>query len=480
MGKGCSRVRDGNADAPRAARIICRLLPLEYARPRDLAVYMPVTYRKVLLFWLPLAFAWLLMTLEGPIIQSVISRKPDSETQLAAFGLVFSLSVLLETPIIMLLATSNALSRDRQSFRLLWRFMLALNLFVSSVALAVAFTPLLDVYFGRLLQVPPHLIEAARPAMRIMALWGAFIGYRRFHQGVIIRFGNTRYVGYGTVVRLIFSAGVAFSLGAVTQVAGAVIGGIALMLAVIAEALYTHYVSRPDVKRLLATSIAAGKRALTYRQALRFHLPLAVTSIVTFLVNPAIERGLASMPDAARSLAAWPVIVSIMLVMRAGGMAYQEVVISLNDSEGNHRILRRFTLGLGFALSLIMLLFSFSPLISLYSGFLLGVPESLRGLVIMGAQAACLLPLLTTLHSYFRALLMLGGNTAAIYQAIVLGFVLTTAIVWGGISAGLHGIFAASLGLTCGQLLELALLALAHRRGKSALRLHWQSAIAPT
>ena len=87
-----------------------------------------MTYRKVLFFWLPLAFAWLLMTVEGPWIQAVISRKPDSETQLAAFGLLFSLSILIETPVIMLLATSSALSRDRQSFRVLWRFMMAINL----------------------------------------------------------------------------------------------------------------------------------------------------------------------------------------------------------------------------------------------------------------------------------------------------------------------------------------------------------------
>ena len=90
-----------------------------------------MNYRKVLVFWLPLALSWLLMTFEGLWIQGVIGRKPDAETQLAAFGLMFSLSVLIETPVIMLLATSNALSRDRQSFRTLWRFMMAVNIFVN-------------------------------------------------------------------------------------------------------------------------------------------------------------------------------------------------------------------------------------------------------------------------------------------------------------------------------------------------------------
>ncbi len=439
-----------------------------------------MTYRKVLIFWIPLALAWLLMTLEGTVIQSVISRKPDAETQLAAFGLMFSLSILLETPIIMLLATSNALSRDRQSFRLLWRFMLGLNMFIAALALLMAFTPLLDFYLGALLNIPSHIIDATRPGMKIVTLWGAVIGYRRFHQGVIIRFGNTRYVGYGTLIRVLVSGCVAVSLGAITNIAGTEIGALALICSVFAEALYTHRVSRPDVKRLLETPRPEHRPPLTYSQAARFHLPLAVTSLITMLVHPAIERGLASMPDATESLAAWPLILSIMMMMRAGGLAYQEVVISLDDSEQRHRILRNFTIRLGLCLSLLMLLFATTPLIQLYLGVVLGVTADLHALVIAGAQAAFLLPLLTTLHSYFRALLMLSNRTAAIYQAISLGFALTAIIVWGGIALGLHGILAASLGLTLGQAFELSYLYLSYRRGKAALRLHWQNAVAPT
>lgn len=439
-----------------------------------------VTYRKLLRFWLPLALAWLLMSVESAWIQGVISRKPDAEAQLAAFGLMFTLSVLIETPIIMLLATSNALSRDRQSFRLLWRFMMGINVMIATIALLMAFTPLLDFYLGNLLGVPAHIIDATRPGMRIMFLWGGVIGYRRFHQGIIIRSGNTRFIGYGTIIRVFISGSVAIFLGALTNIAGIEVGAIALVLAVIAEAGYIFRVSRGDVRRLLDTPRSLTKSPLTYGQATRFHLPLAVTSLITMLVNPAIERGLASMPDAVQSLAAWPIILSIVWFMRAGGMAYQEVVISLDDNEQNHRLLRSFTLRLGSCLSLIMLLFASTPLIRLHLGVILGVPTDLQILVVAGVQAAFMLPLLTTLHSYFRALLMLCNRTAAIYQAISLGFVLTAAIVWGGIALGLHGIVAASLGLTLGHAFELAYLVLSYWRVKTELRLHWKSAIAPT
>ncbi|MYD10172.1 MAG: hypothetical protein F4X02_09025 [Chloroflexi bacterium] len=437
-----------------------------------------MTYRKILLFWFPLALAWLMMALEAPWVQGVISRKPDSETQLAAFGLVFSLSILIETPIIMLLATSNALARDRQSYQRLWRFMLAINLCVGGIAVLMAFTPLLDLYLGSVLNIPAHIIEAARPGMKIMICWGAFIGYRRFHQGIVIRFGNTHYVGIGTAIRVLVSGSVAVALGAITNIAGAQIGALALAISVLAETAYTHIISRPDVRRLLDTPRQASLPDLTYRQVLRFHIPLAITSLVSFLIYPAIERGLANTPDAVQSLAAWPVLMSIMFATRAGGMAYQEVVISLDNSERNHRLLRNFTLRLGFALSSFMLVFAFTPLISIYVGGVLGVPEALRELVELGAQAAILVPLLTTLQSYFRALLMLSQRTATIYQAISLGFVTTALTVWGGIALDMPGIMAAALGLTLGQLLELGILYFAYRRRKADLRLHWQSAVA--
>ncbi len=439
-----------------------------------------MNYRKVLVFWLPLALSWLLMTFEGLWIQGVIGRKPDAETQLAAFGLMFSLSVLIETPVIMLLATSNALSRDRQSFRVLWRFMMGVNIFVTALAILMAFTPLLDFYLGSLLNVPGHIIEATRPGMKIMILWGAFIGYRRFHQGIIIRQGKTRYVAYGTVLRALVSGGVAIALGAITTIAGAVVGAIALILAMAAETLYTYIVSRPDVKRLLAKPLDPAGHRLTQLDALRFHLPLAATSVITILASPVIERGLASMPDAAQSLAAWPVIFTIMLITRSGGMAYQEVVISLNESEADHRVLRNFTIRLGLALSLIMTLFAFTPAILFYLDAILQAPRHLQGLVLLGAQAGILLPLLTTLQSYLRALLMLSRRTGAIYAAIVIGFALTAATIWGGIGLGLHGILAASLGLTIGMTVELLYLYFSYRRGRAALRLHWQSTVAPS
>ena len=181
-----------------------------------------MTYRKVLVFWLPLFFAWLLMTFEGAWIQGVISRKPDSETQLAAFGLLFSLSILIETPVIMLLATSSALSRDQQSSR--------------SVAVHDGDRPYRHdrrrpdgIYAaarslpGRPLDNPAAYHRSDPPRYANHAPLERLDRLPSLSSRIIIRFGKTRYVGYGTIVRVCFSCGVSLGLGVVTQLAGSVV-----------------------------------------------------------------------------------------------------------------------------------------------------------------------------------------------------------------------------------------------------------------
>jgi hypothetical protein len=430
--------------------------------------------RTLFYFWLPLAISWILMTIEGPWVQGVISRKPDAETQLAAFGLVMSLAITIEAPIIMLLATSNALCRDGQSYRLLWRYMMIANALLTIVAALMAFTPLLDLWLGDVLGVPQDIIDATRPAMAIMILWSAFIGHRRFHQGILITYKHTRVVGQGTLVRMVVSAGITIALGIASDLSGAVIGAYALIFAVFAEMVFIYRKSKPDLDRLLQKPRPAGLPPMTYGTAMRFHIPLALTSLMGLLVRPVIEKGLAGTPNAESALAAWAVIFAILLLMRAGGLSWQEVVITLSKGEDDMRALRRFTWRLGLATSVFLAVAAWTPLIDVYIGTLLDVPESIRSLVINGSRVAFLIPLLTTLQSYLRAVLMRSGHTTPIYQGMLLGLVVTAGSMWLGVEVGVDGIFMASAALTLGTLVEMLFLYMVYRGSHERLTRTWQ------
>lgn len=435
-----------------------------------------VKLRTIFWFWVPLAFSWLLMTFEGPWIQGVISRKADPELQLAAFGLVMSLSITIEAPVIMFLAVGSALTRDRQSYRVLWWYMMAVNVLVTVVAALMAFTPLLDLYLGGLLGIPQNIIDATRPGMVIMIFWSAFIGYRRFHQGLLIRNGRTNTIGTGTIIRIVASAGVAFGLGAWSDLPGAVIGGYSLMAAVLVEMIYVHIIVKPDVEAL-PDKRKKPEDNLTFLKILRFHLPLAVTSLMTLLIRPVLESGIANSSEAEQGLAAFPVIFSILLVMRSGGLAWQEVVIALSTSEREVFSLRRFTWFLSLGMSGFMTIFALTPLIDVYVGTILDVPEALHPLIVAGTIFAAAVPFITAWQSYFRALLMRIDNTAPIYQGMIVGFVFTVGVLWGGLQIGLPAIPVASAALSVGIAIELLYLWRAFAAKQTELQHVWEETL---
>jgi hypothetical protein len=73
------------------------------------------------------------MTAEQPLISAVVARLAQPEINLAAWGVVFSLSIIIQSPSAMLLAASTALSRDETSYRKLHRFMLGIGLLLTAI-----------------------------------------------------------------------------------------------------------------------------------------------------------------------------------------------------------------------------------------------------------------------------------------------------------------------------------------------------------
>ncbi|MBT6102849.1 MAG: hypothetical protein HOH62_03005, partial [Verrucomicrobia bacterium] len=154
--------------------------------------------------WFPLALSWLMMGIELPLLSAVVARLANPEINLGAYGgVVFPLSLLIEAPIIMLLTASTKLSRDLASYKKLWRFMMIAGGGLSALHLFVAVTPVFDWLVGGLLGVEGDILQASRLGMIIMTPWTWAIAHRRFNQGVLIRFGHSRAVTWGTLTRLV-------------------------------------------------------------------------------------------------------------------------------------------------------------------------------------------------------------------------------------------------------------------------------------
>lgn len=404
--------------------------------------------------------------MEGPALQAAVGRLADAQLNLAAWGLTISLSLLVESPVIMLLGTSIALCRSRQAYDALRRYMLVLCLGCTVLAAALAFTPLYGLVTRAIMGQPENISLAARPALGIMLLWTAAIGYRRFLQGILVRAAQTVRVSWGTAVRLSSLLVAAVLLVRVRLVPGVQVAAIAIMVGVISEAIATRLFAS-DAVRAIAPA-AEGTAPLTQRDILRFHAPLAATTLLTLLAPPLTSLALARLPNAERTLAAWPVAFSVMLVIRGGALALQEIAVACGHDPGARAPLARFTWIVGLVSSVAAVVLAFTPVLDLYIKTALRVPENLHADVGRAIGLSSLMPLLTAWSSWIRGLLMADGATPAVYAGM--GVALATQVVLLIISVllGLDGIDTAAGALTGAAIAECVYLRARLRRRSSA------------
>ncbi|MBK7915113.1 MAG: hypothetical protein IPJ94_02430 [Chloroflexi bacterium] len=412
--------------------------------------------RNIFWFWLPLFASWLLMTAEGPIISASINRLPNEVIMLAAFGIVNSLSVTIESPIINLLATSTALVKDRHSYLLVRRFTIQWALALTAVAAIVAFTPVFDWIVTGLLDTPPEVAQWVRPGMQIMTLWSAAIAWRRFLQGVMIHFGETRKVAWGTAVRLLASGGTAVSLTLFSGWPGVIIAGTSLMAGVTAEALYATLAVRPLQKKYLAldSPIAPGT-PLTSRELFWFHLPLASTSLLILLAQPMVTFSLARLDQPVASLAAWPVVFQIMLMARAAALALPEAVIALSERPDAFQPLRRFSLNLALIMTGLMALFILTPLAAFYIYVVQDMTAVVGALTESSLIYFLLFPALATFISWLRGLLINRRATKAVNVGMAINLAITASVLTIGLLARLPGLPTAAVALNAAAVGEI-------------------------
>jgi hypothetical protein len=416
----------------------------------------PISQGRIARFWLPLALTWLMMALEGPFLAAVIARLAEAKVNLAAWGVAYALALLVEAPVIMMMSASTALARDRRSFQKLRRFARALNVFVTLAMGLLLLPPVFDLLALRLIGLPEPVARLTHLATLVLLPWPGAIGYRRFHQGLLISHDLTRRVAYGTVVRLAAMAATALALFVLSSLPGAVVGAAALSVGVVLEAVAARVMADPVVRALRAgpRTPAAGREVLGYGAIVRFYLPLAATSLLALGLQPLVTFFVGRSRGALESLAVLPVIGALAFLFRALGLAYQEVAIALMGTAGENRAaLRRFAATLGLAASGALALIAWTPLAELWYRDVSGLTPSLTAVAIVPTRILVPLPALAVWLSFQRAQLVLDRRTGWVTGATGLE-VATTALVLalGILVLDLFGALAAAAALALGRL----------------------------
>lgn len=414
-----------------------------------------IQLREIFKIWWPLAASWMLMGLELPALSAVVARLQNPDINLAAYGgVVFPLALIIEAPIIMLLAASTALSKDWPSYTYVRKFMMWAGALLTALHMAIAFTPLYDFVVGTLISAPEEIIEPARIGLMIMTPWTWSIAYRRFNQGVLIRFGHSNAVGIGSVIRLIADAIVLIIGYIIGDIPGIIVATAAVSSGVISEAVYIGFRVRPVLLNELMGESHVNP-ALDFPTFINFYVPLALTSLLLLAVQPIGSAALSRMPRSIESLAIWPVVSGLVFLLRSMGVAYNEVVVAVVDRPNTLESLRRFTLILTIFLTAIMLMFTVTPLAGIWFRDISALRPELALIAKRSMWFALFLPALSTLQSHFQGLIVNSKKTRAVTESIVIFLIIIMIVLIIGIQTQEYmGIYVGLLALAVGMVFQ--------------------------
>jgi hypothetical protein len=410
------------------------------------------------------------MSIELPIINAVVARLANWDINMAAYGgIIYPLALIIEAPIINLLAASTALSRDWDSYLRLRKIMMWMGGALTVLHALIAFTPLYDFIVNVILHSPAEVVEPGRIGLMFMLPWSFSIGFRRFQQGAMIRHGRAGMVGQTTLIRLLVVSAVLAAGYFLKTIPGATLAGVAQGLGVAAEAIFAGIMIRklyPEIKRAPKVEMT-----LTVRRFTKFYIPLALTSFIHLLWQPFISAAISRMPNPINSLAVWSVMTGLFFIFRSPGMAFNEAVVALLGEKNAFKVLRKFGYLAAMGAFAIALVFVLTPL----SQFWLSVIANLEVEMVTEAQVALSLGLpltfLTVLLCFLQGIIVNEEKTGAIAEAVVtflaaMGVILAIGIV----TQAFKGVYVAATSFTVAHVAQIIWLLIRSRKQRKLLR----------
>ncbi len=393
------------------------------------------------------------MTLGDMLRPIALSRLPHTELALAAIGVVKSVAIFLESPIIMILHASTALSANKSSHRALWSFTLLFCGLLTSTFLVLCFQPIYHWLFIDIFGVSQEIAELARFPFFLMIPWPALIAVRRFHQGLLVRDRRERAMAQAGMIRLLFTIGI-LGLGTKCELEGTTVAALSLIGAVAIEALVVIYFSlRAKIRLAEATT---SKLPNSLASVARYYAPLGSTSMIVWGARALILGVIARAPDGVFGIAVWTAAMGFVLPIANATRMMQQIVIS--STNVHRQTLLRFTLliGTGCSAPLLVLGFSESGLVLLRA--LLGDNPNLSIASLLVIKLCFVLPLLTALQNSYQGFLILSGNHWWINAATLINVVVSLGSTMTFIKSGMSGEASAAIATIIGLFVEVGLL----------------------
>jgi hypothetical protein len=392
-----------------------------------------------------------MMAFEGPFLTSVIARLPYPEYNLAAYGVAYSIALIVESPVIMMLSASTALVENRNTFLKLRNFVYSVNLALAALMVIIIIPPVFNFLASDLLKLPHRVIHLTHMAVAILIPWAPSIGYRRFYQGILIRNNMTRKVVLGTVIRISVMTATALILSSLGEIPGVVVGAASLSTAVVLEAAGTKMMTL-KIARTVKNNTQVDA-FITYSGIFRFYFPLLLTSFISLAIHPVVTffMGQSRMP--LESLAVLPVLNALVFLFRSFGLSYQEVGIALLKESGDYMMLRDFAIKMAIGVLAAFAVITLTPLSGIWLRGVAGLSKQLANFAAIPLMLYTFFPATTVWINFQRAVLVNSRNTRPITLATLCEVILIILVLFVAIRVfDIVGAVAAVAAYTTGRL----------------------------
>ncbi|MFC0211243.1 multi antimicrobial extrusion protein MatE [Paenibacillus chartarius] len=425
------------------------------------------TFLNMLWFFIPLGVSASLVTLSHVIINGTLARSANPERIISGYAIAMSLLSITERPAVLLRQTCSALVRDRISFRAMRVVAFCVFGAIMAVGLTISYLPLGRWLFGIMFGLQGEPLDNVLNVYRILMFVSIFSGLRCLYHGLIIRNGRTMWLTIGMMIRLIgmYALSQYFLMtGQVTSSTGAIIFLAGMMI----EAAVAVWEGTMLLKK--STPESSPEATVTKPAGIfKFYRPLLLSSFIAIIIGPSLNAVLGKTSNPETAIAAFAIATSVMnLVISFFSYLHQ---IVLNYYQTSPERANRFVLVMSFIPTLLLAVLSYTEAGPWFLTHVIGANERLLDESLAALRVFMLLTLSFTWLDYCNGILMLRRQTKVMMGSqaanvsvtvLALGIFIIAAPGWNATV----GALAQSLG----TMAELAVVAIAVRRGRSEVK----------
>ena len=426
------------------------------------------------LFFIPLAMTSLMIMLTHAMFNAGLARLPSPEIMIAAFAVSKSLMHIFQSPTMMVRQTVSALIDHRTNFRKTTVFLMVVVFSVVLVLGTVAYTDVSRWMFRKIMGIDGQTLDEAVLMLRVLFLFPLFVSIRDYFAGFAIKFRTTPLITISSVVRISYVLIFISLLDKMTGLPGAYQATFMFIGALVMEAMTmatgTMLLNKNLLRRLERLDEERSHlhpTRLSYPNILVFFLPLFATTIISNVLMPIINSGLARTDKPELAISSFSVAWGLGMIVLSPFMMFHQVSLNFieDPSGGQGRGVRKFGLLLAVLTSLILALIGFTDIgYYILTRWISATPEiSILSTDVL--RFMFVLPFLMVAREYYWGILMRRRTTKPILQgkaANVITLIVTIIIMTfiGPANPAINGV----VGMIACETVEFLYLHLAYKR----------------